>query len=176
MFCTYLVYCGSNIYVGSGRYPERLRESLRERNGERCREVLITDSREEAQRLEDYLYINLSKRGYTLLNRVRPGRNGISIWPEDCLGRKLVSIYSKGNTYGLGHKHSQETVEIIRQRALGRSPSLEIRQKISTTLQGRLHTQEHNKKISSWWILLTPEEQDQHRRRCVTNKNKGLVA
>jgi hypothetical protein len=152
-FYVYLVYRKEAIYVGKGRLY-RYSESLREQRGDRVRLVAQNLEEAEAFRLEDYLYCHLLRRGFTLLNKRRPGRYGVpdeasgsyhseetrelmrQNWQDPVIRQKRIDA-QRGNQKALGNRHTAEfrahmsAIHAGNQHAAGRKHSEETRRLMS---------------------------------------------
>ena len=105
-FYVYFIYRGSLlVYIGKGCVRDgkdyHVFESLEQRRGTHFLIVFRTNIETDAFRMEDCLWVNLVRRGYTLENDHRPGRYG-------------------DNDNRSGWHHSEETKKRIREKKLGR--------------------------------------------------------
>ena len=147
MYYVYLLYWDSEPlrrYVGKGQeysyLPQRdyrAHQSMRRLKADRYRIVYWSTSERDALWMEDYLYVNLKKRGYLMANLVRPNRHEVS--PET---REKISKANKGRI------RSAEVRARISATLTGRKRSEEAKRKTSETLKGRKFTEEHKSRIS----------------------------
>jgi hypothetical protein len=155
---TYLVYRSDYIYVGKGT-KDRAEGSLKYWRGTHYYIVFESDDWREARRMEDYLYMQLKRRGYKLLNRRRPGRyrgegplseetkqllREINRRPEALQKHIEVNL---GNTHSLGHVKSEDSKMRCRETNLVTWSSVELRSKHSFLMTEKMRSEEVRKRI-----------------------------
>jgi hypothetical protein len=99
-------------------------------------------------------------------------RKGKSIHTEEY--KKKQSEKMKGNTYGLGRKHSPESLKKMSESQIGKKISEETRRKLSESHKGKKLTEEHRKNISK--VNKGKKLTEDHKRKITeANKNREVV-
>jgi group I intron endonuclease len=146
--------CGNNAkynsYLGSGTHLNRAIEKYGKENFNRTTIDIAEDK--ENQNLKEIFWINFyNSKNPNIGYNIQPGGEGNGITHSEETKRKMSDSAKKRDNSGRKSKKvktmSKETIEKIRQKAIGRKPTEETRQKLSKSHLGHKHSDETKQKI-----------------------------
>lgn len=132
-----------------------------------CRNSLSEESKEKIR--QKALGRKASEETRRKLSAIRKGK---SIHTEEY--KRKQSEKMKGNTYGLGRKHSPDSLKKMSESQIGKKLTEETKKKLSESHKGKQLTEEHKKNISK--VNKGKKLTEDHKRKITeANKNRGVV-